>query len=289
MIKALKKEILEELKGQISFSSLATSGESSTYLTFVRSDWIVDTGATDHMTPNLKKFETYIPCPGKKRVFTAGGEILPVAGVGTVKFRDLGFMKNVLHVPNLKAQLISPQRLVKDLKCDFVITDDGCFLIEKGTRREILASEERDGLLYLEDEDHKAMVVGVADMATKKNRTLEDLMKWHCRLGHLTLELVLKMFPHFDLRNLRNQFKCETCQFAKHKRASFSSKSERRERPFRLIHSDVWGHRQIRYRRFCFCKARVQTCLLMQRHHRPRPCGKLQLCQRKQRLPCTAP
>ena len=55
LLKALKKEILEELKGHISFSSLATSGESSTYLTYVRSDWI--------MTPDIRKFKEHVSCP----------------------------------------------------------------------------------------------------------------------------------------------------------------------------------------------------------------------------------
>ena len=74
LLKALKKEILEELKGHISFSSLATLGEFSTYLTYVRSDYIVDSGATDHMTPDIRKFKEYVSCPGRKKVFTAGGK-----------------------------------------------------------------------------------------------------------------------------------------------------------------------------------------------------------------------
>ena len=242
LLKALKKEILEELKGHISFSSLATSGESSTYLTYVRSDWIVDTGATDHMTPDIRKFKEYVLCPGRKKVFTARGEVLPVAGISTVKFRDLGFKKNVLHVPNLKAQLISPQRLVKDLKYGFDITDDGCFLIEKGTRRRILASEERGGLLYLEDDDHeKAMTVGVLEMLKENCRMPEEFRRWHYQLGHLSFEFLVKLFPILGTKIIRNQFKCETRQLVKHKRASFSGKSKRKENPFQLIHSDVWG------------------------------------------------
>ena len=241
-LKALKKEILEELKGHISFSSLATSGESSTYLTYVRSDWIMDIGATDHMTPDIRKFKEYVSCPGRTKVFIAGREVLPVAGIGTVKFRDLGFTKNVLHVPNLKAQLISPQRFVKDLKYDFDITDDGCFLLEKGTRRRILASEERGGLLYLEDGDHKkAMIVGILEMLKENCRMPEELRRWHCRSGHLSFEFLVKLFPNLGRIIVRNQFECETCQLAKHKRASFSRKSERKENPFQLIHSDVWG------------------------------------------------
>ena len=108
-------------------------------------------------------------------------------------------MKNVFHVPNLKAQLISPQILVKDLKYVFDITDDGCFLIEKGARRSILASEER-GLLYLEDGDHKAMTAGVLEMSKENCRRSEEFRRWHCRLGHPSFEFLVKLFPNLSTK-----------------------------------------------------------------------------------------
>ena len=155
-------------------------------------------------------------------------------------------MKNVLHVPNLKAQLIPPQRLVKDLKYVFDITDDGCFQIEKGTQRRILASEERGGLLYLEDDDHKkVMTVGVLEMLKENCRMPEEFRRWHCRLGHPSFEFLVKLFPNLGTKIVRNQFKCKTCQLAKHKRASFSRKNERKENPFQLIHSMYGVLRQI--------------------------------------------
>ena len=35
--------------------------------------WILDSGATDHMTPLPTHFSTYSPCPSNRKISTAGG------------------------------------------------------------------------------------------------------------------------------------------------------------------------------------------------------------------------
>ena len=94
-------------------------------------EWIIDIGATDHMTPHRHKFIKYIPCYGERKVCTARDKILLVLGIRTVEINKLGVIKNVLHVPDLRAQLLSPQRFVKDLNLIFSITLDGCFIMTR--------------------------------------------------------------------------------------------------------------------------------------------------------------
>ena len=61
----------------------------------------------------------------------------------------------------------------------------------------------------------------------------------YCRLGHLSLPLLKKLCPQFSsLLSLD----CESCQFAKHHRLSYSSRvNKRASAPFELVHLDVWG------------------------------------------------
>ena len=61
----------------------------------------------------------------------------------------------------------------------------------------------------------------------------------HCRLGHLSLPLLKKLCPQFSsLLSLD----CESCQFAKHHRLSYSPRVNKRgSAPFELVHLDVWG------------------------------------------------
>lgn len=70
--------------------------------------WIIDSGATRHMTPNRSLFTTIQPI--NTRVTVASGEMLRAHGIGEVKVSLGGHitrMKEVLHVPGLDANLLS--------------------------------------------------------------------------------------------------------------------------------------------------------------------------------------
>ena len=126
----------------LSFTSLASTSlvQSGKHLLFMASTylishcstwWIVDYGTTGHMTPATSRFSSYIPNHGSKKVLIAKGKILCVAGIGDVKLPSLGLLRNVLHVPQLKAHLISPQLLVMDLSYRFILEDNGCYFCDK--------------------------------------------------------------------------------------------------------------------------------------------------------------
>ncbi|RVW71043.1 Retrovirus-related Pol polyprotein from transposon RE1 [Vitis vinifera] len=63
--------------------------------------WIVDSGASDHMTGDATIFDTYSSCPNNLTVRIADGSLSKVAGTGSVVLsRDLT-LNSVLLVPNL--------------------------------------------------------------------------------------------------------------------------------------------------------------------------------------------
>ena len=58
-------------------------------------------------------FKTYESVNTNHKVFTAKGGVLMVAGKGTIIFNKV-ILKDVLHVPDLKANLLSLTQLVID-------------------------------------------------------------------------------------------------------------------------------------------------------------------------------
>ena len=66
-----------------------------------KGSWIVDSGASDHMTGSSQFFSSRIPCLGNSKVRIADGSLSTVAGKGTVKLSDCLTLFSVLHVPNL--------------------------------------------------------------------------------------------------------------------------------------------------------------------------------------------
>ena len=69
--------------------------------------WIVDSGASDHMTDSHKLFTTYIPCAGNVKVKIADGSLASIAGKGSIKISKNITLESILHVPKLACSLLS--------------------------------------------------------------------------------------------------------------------------------------------------------------------------------------
>ena len=80
-------------------TALATSSSDSSYTSpSTSSSWLVDSGASSHMTPNPRAFLSYEPSSGTSKVRTASSDLLTVAGFGRVALTPLRLFR-VLHVP----------------------------------------------------------------------------------------------------------------------------------------------------------------------------------------------
>ncbi|KAK0578140.1 hypothetical protein LWI29_005730 [Acer saccharum] len=66
--------------------------------------WIIDSGATNHMTNNASQFNTYTPSPGNRKIKVVYGTLAIVAGYGTIYLTPSLILKNVLHVPKLSGE-----------------------------------------------------------------------------------------------------------------------------------------------------------------------------------------
>uniref|UniRef100_A0A2N9EE05 Reverse transcriptase Ty1/copia-type domain-containing protein n=1 Tax=Fagus sylvatica TaxID=28930 RepID=A0A2N9EE05_FAGSY len=71
--------------------------------------WIIDSGASDHMTSSHNFFESYSPCSGIEKVRIADGSFSSIAGKGLIKISERIDLKSVLHVPKLACNLLSDQ------------------------------------------------------------------------------------------------------------------------------------------------------------------------------------
>jgi len=65
-------------------------------------------------------------------------------------------------------------------------------------------------------------------------------MLLHCRLGHISFDIMSKMFPHEMSKVNKSNLICDACEYGKHTRSSYVSRGLRSLSPFILIHSDVW-------------------------------------------------
>jgi hypothetical protein len=83
-------------------------------------DWIVDSGATQHMTFEQEWFITY-ECISPRKVFMGDDTVLEAIGKGNIKATmqvggelSHATITKVLHVPKMKNNLISVSKLISE-------------------------------------------------------------------------------------------------------------------------------------------------------------------------------
>lgn len=157
------------------------------------------------IAPMASNFITNTKCEGNRAVFTVRGKLLLVLEIGDLYLHHIRVIKNVLHVPLLKAHLLSPQKLVKDVKCCFIIDHEGYFLFTKVMGQKIATSPTST-----------SRITGGIDVSAQKK-----LWTFYYRFGHLSFSILkglfLVLFKGMDVE----YFARDACQFAKHKRTCF--------------------------------------------------------------------
>lgn len=211
--------------------------------------WIVDSGATQHMTSHRDAFHTYQSVVGKK-IYMGDNGMVEALGIGEVhvEVQDKGqpkriTIREVLHVPKLHANLLSVSKLaLGGLKVQF--NNVGC--VVRSPSGMLIASAPREGNLYLL---RFSKVNGSSFACVAQGSAHEELVNlWHRRLGHLNLKS-LKGLQHIvkglDLSSCKHDWSslaCKGCIEGKQARQPFPKHgATRATKKLELVHSDVCG------------------------------------------------
>ncbi|XP_014490460.1 uncharacterized protein LOC106753175 [Vigna radiata var. radiata] len=114
------------------------------------SSWILDTGATDHVTHDKRNFVTFHKIkPISIRL--PNNAIITVEHAGTVQFSKIFVIFNVLYIPDFCFNLISVQSLIKDLNCSMTFSSEISQIRENSTLKMIGYANLCKGLYHLQD------------------------------------------------------------------------------------------------------------------------------------------
>ena len=216
-------------------------GNSSAFFTgntnFSFTEWIIDSGASSHITPHLSLFNSYTATNKILPVRSASGSIHAISHTGNLIVTPSITLFNVSHVPSFRFNLLSVQQLSRDLKCIVFFFPTFCLFQDLTSKTVIGASETRNGLYYLRTMSSTAL-------ATPSN----DLTLWHRRLGHPTPTSL----PRDFICRTTNNSPCDACLRGKHTRLPFSLNLNKSVVPFSRIFVNIWGG----YHTFSTCGAR---------------------------------
>ncbi|KAM1703262.1 hypothetical protein ACFXTN_026308 [Malus domestica] len=193
---SLIEQISDEDQGNISIALIASIKRDS--------GWIINFGATDHMTYDKSLFH-HMTFPPKENVITTNGEVAPVTGAGSIDLTQSLSLHNTLLDIQTRA------------------------IIGRGTKRR--------GLYYVED-----VAPGrVNQVRSSYNNKTKTIWLWHRRLGHASFGYLKKLLPSLFSGISESDFRCNDCILAKSHRTSYHLSFNKRTVPFELVHSDVWG------------------------------------------------
>lgn len=210
--------------------------------------WIMDTGATHHMTEDLHDLNVVTPFEGDQQITVGSGECLPVKHTGSNSLHTSSKTLNlltVLHVPNLAASLLSIYTLCKDNKCYVIMDEFGFWVQDKAIRAILMRGMSSGGLYYIPKSlffKHNQLRQSESFPKAYLGKLVQASL-WHHRLGHPSNAVLHSMLSHSQIvyRSDKNQHVYSDCLSGKMSRQSFSSSSHISVRLFERVCSDVWG------------------------------------------------
>jgi len=228
----------ENCVGLVAHQSFSATAETNT------SDWLIDSGATSHMTKNSDNFNELNYLSEPEEVFLGDGRCVQVKGKGTVILNVLNSensprklaLRETLYVPDLTYNLLSIGRASAcGIDVTFISNADTC--VFKNKEEQTVLTARKKGKLYL-----------IKCKISHEAHSVQSKEVWHRRLGHIGNDRLNDMIKsdavkNLECKNSREQPSlCESCVAGKMKREPFPSKSESRSaNPLELVHSDVCG------------------------------------------------
>ncbi|GKD73081.1 putative RNA-directed DNA polymerase [Tanacetum coccineum] len=190
--------------------------------------WIFDSGTTEHITHNDSLLKNKRKRGYEQPVTIPNGEAVPVEGRGECALPSGAIIKDVLHVPKFKCNLLSVSRLSKELQCAVTFFPEFCIMQDLYSRTLIGAGDCEDGLYKM----------GMFENNRHAMMTTQSM--WHKRLGHPSSSRLYHL-DFFKNTSLDSKFFCDSCVKAKFTRLPFPISVTKTNACFELIHCDIWG------------------------------------------------
>lgn len=202
--------------------------------------WILDSGATHHLTSDLQNLSLHHAYHGGEEVAIADGSSLPITHTGSTSFSTHTkplLLNNILCVPTVSKNLVSVHRLcnannvsVEFFPAHFQVKDlhSGAQLLQGQAKADLYEwpMPNPKPKAYASYPDTKA-----------------TLTQWHHRLGHpssSTLKFVISKFSLPCLKTSSSAFPCNNCLLNKTQKLPFHQSSIFSTKPLEYLFTDVW-------------------------------------------------
>ncbi|KAA8525161.1 hypothetical protein F0562_006975 [Nyssa sinensis] len=185
-------------------------------------NWYPNTGSTNHLTNDLQNLnlhaETYA---GSDQIQVGDGAGLAIAHIGSSEIKSsqsVFNLRNILHVPQIKKNLISVSQFTKDNNVFVEFHSSHFFVKDEVTKKVLLQGTPKDGLYPFPSS------ISTSSPSQSFFSQRVSLEVWHHRFGHSTYQTVKHLVSKFSFPVSSNKIPsvCSACQQGKSHRLPFS-------------------------------------------------------------------
>ncbi|TYK25905.1 Cysteine-rich RLK (receptor-like protein kinase) 8 [Cucumis melo var. makuwa] len=151
--------------------------------------WILDSGATDHLTGFSEHFITYTSYASNEKIWIADGSSAPIARKGQIVLYDGFSLQNVLHVPKLSYNLLSISKITRELHCKATFLPESVCFQGLKSGRTIGTTRHSRGLYILNDDTSGSSISTTSLLSSYLSTSEHDFMLWHFRMSSRILHL----------------------------------------------------------------------------------------------------
>ena len=217
-----------------------SSANYADYRSQATTNWLPDTGCNGHSALDQQSLDHSEPYYGKDSLYVGNGESLPILHIGSTKIyspHKTFILKNILHVPQIKQNLLSVQKFCPDNNVFFEFHSTFFAVKDTFTRKTLLAGPSDTGLYS----PRLPLSRSINQVAFHAIRASTDT--WHRRLGHPHPDLLKSMLSIFSLpvSNKSLSSSCNSCRMGKSSKLHLLPSTFSSSNVLDLIFCDVWG------------------------------------------------
>jgi hypothetical protein len=225
----------------------------------VVTDWVADSGASNHTTFNVGNLTfVRLPLPTDSSSIVVGNESsLPVTSVGNMALPGPFYLNNVLVTPDIIQNLLSVRHFTIDNWCSMEFDPFGLSVKDLSTRSVLTRCNSLGPLYTMCLPSRSAPSPCVAPTAA----LVASASTWHRRLRHPSVDALSKLSSDSSIICFRRSHDfCQACQLGRHTRMSFVSSTSRTDNNFDLIHCDLWTSPVISISRYKYYLVILNDC-----------------------------
>jgi hypothetical protein len=158
--------------------------------------WIIDSGATDHMTFDSRQISHLRPS-SQKSISTANGSEASIVGEGSLSLTKNLNLDSVLVVPSLDHNLLSISQITASLSCVVIFWPNSCVFKDIQTKQTIGYGIKRGKLYYLDltSKGCNLLCQALKVENSKQDKNKAEVWLWHRRMGHASFDYIKRLFP----------------------------------------------------------------------------------------------